>query len=596
MSVLDVAIIGAGISGINTAYRVQEAQPDINYRIFESRGEIGGTWSFFKYPGLRSDSDLFSFGFEWNPWFADEVIADAPAIMQYLHKSIKSFNGDKHLKLKHKLISLDWSSDEQLWTLRFHVGDGEKHEDREFKSRWVVLGTGYYDYKKALPVEIPGIDNFKGTIIHPQFWPEDIDLTGKRVAIVGSGATAITILPNIAEKAKSVTLVQRSPSYIGAIPRQDKSVDLLKRWLPLSWATKLLRVKYLLLSFLFFNFCQQLPNFSRKLLLSGAKKSLPPSIPVDPHFSPKYKPWDQRFCMCPDGDFYAALRSDKANIVTGHIETITEDTIVIKDQPESKIEADVIVTATGLKILVGGGATMHRDGIEYKPADKMLWKGCMLQDTPNAIVVIGYTNASWTLGADVAAKTLTRMISMLKKNGRTSATPTLPAGVQAQPFMQMSSTYLLKGRGQMPTGGNQYPWLPRRNYFSDLFDAKYGDVSKDIVSSKCIHMVEANETVVSWRKEVGSTLHLLSLSCTLCIMCSILDSFTSGTIFILQMYPINTLHMLATLIIRITRHIGIPEPSRTSQQSPAEYQVQVAHPPPCLVGGSPSCSTDSCQS
>jgi len=492
MSILDVAIIGAGISGINTAYRVQQANPNVNYKIFESRGEIGGTWSFFKYPGLRSDSDLFSFGFEWNPWYAEEVIADAPAILTYLHQSIKSFDGDKHLELKHKLQSLDWSSSEQLWTLHFNVGSGsdeEKYEEKQVKARWVVLGTGYYDYKKALPVEIPGIDNFKGTIIHPQFWPEDIDLTNKRVAIVGSGATAITILPNIAEKAKSVTLVQRSPSYIGAIPRQDKSVDLLKRWLPISLATKLLRVKYLLLSFLFFNFCQRLPNYSRKLLLSGAKKELPSNIPVDPHFSPKYKPWDQRFCMCPDGDFYAALRTDKANIVTGHIETITEDSIIIKDQPESRIEADVIVTATGLKILVGGGAKIHRDGVEYKAAEKMLWKGCMLQDTPNVIVVIGYTNASWTLGADVAAKTLTRMLKALEKNGGKSATPTLPDGVQAQPFMQMASTYLLKGRGQMPSGGDRYPWLPRRNYFSDLWDAKYGDITKDVVRL-CRHIME----------------------------------------------------------------------------------------------------------
>lgn len=507
MSILDVAIIGAGISGINTAYRVQEAFPDVNYTIFESRSEIGGTWSLFKYPGLRSDSDLFSFGFEWNPWHAEDVIADAPAIMEYLDSSIKQFGGDKHLTLNHKLVSLNWSSNEQLWTLQFQAGagnDSEKHDEVEVKARWVVLGTGYYDYKKALPADIPGIDKFKGTVIHPQFWPEDIDMKDKRIAIIGSGATAITILPNVADQAKSVTLVQRSPSYIGAIPRKDSSVDFLKRWLPSSWATKILRIKYLLLSFLFFNFCQRLPNFSRKLLLSGAKKQLPSTIPVDPHFSPKYKPWDQRFCMCPDGDFYAALRSGKANIVTGHIENVTEDSIVIKDQPESTIEADIIVTATGLKILVGGGAQLSVDGVPTKPADKMLWKGCMMQDMPNALVVIGYTNASWTLGADVAAKTLTRMLKKLEKSGRASATPTLPQGIHSQAFMQMSSTYLLKGRGEMPSGGDKYPWLSRRNYFSDMWDATYGDVAKDIVSNESARCTLADCSDLQRDQVVGS--------------------------------------------------------------------------------------------
>lgn len=484
-SVLDVAIIGAGISGINTAYRVQEALPNSKYSIFESRDDIGGTWGLFKYPGIRSDSDLFSFGFEWNPWQDDNVIADGKEILQYLRDSMKRFGGDEHLVLRHKLKSLNWSPKKQLWTLRFSTGasnDNEKQQEVEVKARWVVLGTGYYDYDAALPADIPGIGNFKGTVIHPQFWPENIDLSDKRIAIIGSGATAITILPNIAETAKSVTLVQRSPSYIGAIPRKDGSAQFIKRWLPTTWATKLLRIKYLVLSFLFFNFCQRLPGLARKLLLAGTKKQLPSTTPVDPHFSPKYKPWDQRFCMCPDGDFYAAIRSGKANIVTGHIETITEDSIVIKDQPESKIEADVIVTATGLKIMVGGGAQLSLDGVPVKPADKVLWKGCMMQDLPNAIVVIGYTNASWTLGADVAAKTLTRLMKRTLENGRTSATPTLPNDVNPRPFMEMTSTYLLKGRGEMPSGGDRYPWLPRRNYFSDIWDATYGDVTKDIVS------------------------------------------------------------------------------------------------------------------
>jgi cation diffusion facilitator CzcD-associated flavoprotein CzcO len=485
MSILDVAIIGAGISGINTAYRVQKARPDSKYTIFESRNEIGGTWSLFKYPGIRSDSDLFTFGFEWNHWPSDEVIADGPAILEYLDKSLKQFDGDKHLALKHKLISLNWSSSEQLWTLRFHVTTGndyEKYEEKVVKSRWVVLGTGYYDYDEALPAEIAGLDNFKGTVIHPQFWPEDIDLTGKRVAIIGSGATAITILPNIIDKAAHVTLVQRSPSYIGVIPRTDSSAWFFKRLLPFSWATKILRVKFLVLSFLFVNFCLAFPNVARKLIARGVKKELPSNIPIDPHFTPRYLPWHQRFCLSPDGDLYEALRSGKAHVVTGTIENVTENSIHISDQPESTIDADVIITATGLKIKVGGGAQLSFDDVPFKPAEKMLWKGCMLRDTPNLVCVIGYVNASWTLGADVAAKTLTRMIELLRKTGSSSVTPIMPDGVRRRPAMMMSSTYLLKGKGEMPRSGSKYPWLGRRNYFVDMWDAMFGDVTKDMVS------------------------------------------------------------------------------------------------------------------
>ena len=310
---------------------------------------------------------------------------------------MKSFGMDKRLRFDHKLTLMDWSSSEKCWNLHFTVA-GEK--EKVVKSRWIVLGTGYYDYEKALPAVIPGLDSFKGKVVHPQFWPEDLDLTGKKVAIIGSGATAITILPVIADKVEKVTIVQRSPSYIASLPKQDRNAMFLKRWLPLAWATRLLRIKYLLLSYFFFNFCQRFPKRARAALYKETKKQLPDNVPHDPHFTPRYGPWDQRLCMCPDGDFYEALRSGKANIMTGQIETVTETGLKMKDQPENTLDADVIVTATGLKILVGGGATAAIDGKPVSIPSKMLWKGCMLQDLPNSIAVIGYTNASWTLGAD----------------------------------------------------------------------------------------------------------------------------------------------------------------------------------------------------
>lgn len=459
---LDVAIIGAGISGINSAYRLQEAAPNASYEIFEGRNEIGGTWSFFKYPGLRSDSDLFSFGFEWRSWQSDKAIAEANEILKYLKESLESFGGDKKLRLGCKLVKMDWSSEEKLWNLTF--------ENERVQARWVILGTGYYNYESPLDVTIPGLNKFKGEIIHPQFWP-NINLAGKRVAIVGSGATAITILPNIPE-AQHVTIIQRSPSYIASLPKVDQSAQTLKRWLPASWATKLLRVKYLVLSFLFYNYCQRFPTAARKALAKATQAQLPSNITVDPHFKPRYGPWDQRLCMSPDGDFYAALRSGKASIVTGHIQDVSENAIHTETE---RIDADVIVTATGLRLLIGGGATISVDGKPICIDQKKMWKGCMLDGVPNAIAVIGYTNASWTLGADVAAKSFTRLYAETP-----TATPVCPP-MKAVPFMKMQSTYLLKGRGSMPSAGDKYPWLPRGNYFSDIWEATYGSIRKDMV-------------------------------------------------------------------------------------------------------------------
>jgi cation diffusion facilitator CzcD-associated flavoprotein CzcO len=494
---IDIAIIGAGISGINTAYRIQTHSPLTTYKIYESRASIGGTWSLFKYPGLRSDSDLFSFGFEWNPWKSDKVIAQADDIMAYLKSSLRSFGGDNKVDYGMKLSSLDWSTEDQLWTLVFTRTSGLSTSDPEKptttttttervtqRARWVVLGTGYYDYENALPANIPGLDSFKGPIIHPQFWPDDLDLTNKRVAIIGSGATAITILPSIAPLTSNVTIIQRSPTYIAKVPSVDPSADTLKRWLPSSWAHRLLRLKYLWMSYLFFTFCQSFPNVARKMLAKATSAQLPRNIPLDPHFTPAYGPWDQRLCASPDGDFYTCLREGKANIITGHIERINHDSIVIQDQPESTLRPDIIITATGLKILVGGGARISVDGVPVDITDKMMWRQCMIQDVPNLITIIGYTNASWTLGADVALKTLTRVMDALQRSGRSSATPCLAPGSQVQrvPFMKMKSTYLLRGNGEMPYAGDRGPWVRRGSYFGDLWGATYGDVMEDLVS------------------------------------------------------------------------------------------------------------------
>jgi cation diffusion facilitator CzcD-associated flavoprotein CzcO len=473
----DVIIVGAGISGINAAYRVQEKLPKgTTYAILDARDKIGGTWDLFKYPGLRSDSDLYTFGFPWRPWKAGHAIAEAPLILDYLNEAVKDTGIDKNIRFRQKVVSADWSSDELVWTLNVAVGEKTVH----YKGGFMILGTGYYDYDEPLQTVIPGIKNFKGPVVHPQFWPEDLDYAGKEVAIIGSGATAITILPNVAKTAKMVTIVQRSPSYVFSIPNKDDPLIRLTQWLfPAQLAHTLIRWRWMATSYLFFYFCRTFPNVAKKVIGAAATKQLPKGFPLDPNFKPKYNPWEQRMCLAPDGDFYKSIRKGKGNVVTGAIKTVTEDAIKLEDG--SEIKADIIVTATGLKIKLAGGIQPTIDGKPLDISTKFLWKGVMLQDLPNACVIIGYTNASWTLGADATAQLVTRLINLMKKKGASAVVPRLanPESMEPTPMLNLSSTYLQKALSQMPkTGTGQ--WAPRSHYFGDIRQAKYGDIETNI--------------------------------------------------------------------------------------------------------------------
>ncbi|KAF2087587.1 FAD/NAD(P)-binding domain-containing protein [Saccharata proteae CBS 121410] len=468
----DVVIIGAGISGINAAYRVKTQCPTNSWAIFEARDAIGGTWDLFKYPGIRSDSDLHTFGFPWRPWTEQKAIADGASIAKYIRETAAAEGIDKKIHFKHKLSEMDWSSKTNTWTLDVDVDGVQK----EYTARYVIMASGYYDYNEPLQASIPGLDNFKGTIIHPQFWPSDLDYADKNMVVIGSGATAVTLLPNLGEKAKHVTMLQRSPGYLLSLPSVSPLDTLIRAVLPQSWSHVLIRMRFLVIGYLFFQFCRAFPSAARKVVKAATVKQLPKNVPHDPHFEPSYNPWEQRLCICPDGDFYKSLHEGKCSVSTGHIRTITADTIELESG--ETIPADIIVTATGLKIQLAGGAKLSVDGNRINIGDKFLWKGVMLQDLPNAALVMGYTNASWTLGADATAQLVTRLINHMRVNNMAACVPRLEdeGSLKACPTLNLNSTYVKKAAGMMPKAGDKGPWQARKSYFSDVWNAKFGDV------------------------------------------------------------------------------------------------------------------------
>lgn len=464
----DVVIVGGGISGINAAYRIQSELPGYSYAVLEARDSIGGTWDLFRYPGIRSDSDLFTFGFSWHPWNQDNPIAEGSSIAKYMKDTTKQHGIDSHILLRHRLRSADWSSSDNVWSLNVD-NDGDQ---KTYSARFIIFGTGYYDYHTPLQTSIPGIDDFQGETIHPQFWPEDLDYEDKKVVIIGSGATAITLLPKMAEKASRVTMLQRSPTYILSLP--NRNTNLLGLFLPTSWFRKVQRISWILTSRIFFIFCQKFPWLARMILRLSVNRQLPKHVPHDPHFKPKYNPWDQRLCVCPDGDFFKSLHTGRADVKTDTIDHVTPDGITLNSG--DKLDADIIVTATGLKLQIAGGAAVSVDGKKIDIADKYLWNGVMLQDVPNASFVIGYTNASWTLGADATALFVTRLLKNLESRKMVAATPKMPADatLNQRRLLNLNSTYVSVAERNLPKAADRGPWQPRDNYLSDYLFSQYG--------------------------------------------------------------------------------------------------------------------------
>ncbi|GLA00607.1 hypothetical protein AnigIFM60653_009357 [Aspergillus niger] len=478
-SVFDVVIIGAGIAGINFAHRLQQSNSTLSFVILDARNSIGGTWDLFKYPGIRSDSDLYTYGFQWYPWTEDRAIADAQSIKKYLSRAIEYAGLASHIKLRHKVMKADFSKKSAKWTLTIE-------EDGLVKSmiaRFTIFGTGYYDYDQPLSTTIPEISQFMGEIIHPQFWPEDLDYKNKKVVIIGSGAAAVTLLPNLAKRAKHVIMLQRSPGYIVSI--NNSTSPLLKWLLPEGLICAVLRLWFLTSLFLQFQFCRKFPEYSKQKLKETMRRQLPPSIDIQPHFTPKYNPWEQRLCLCPDGDFFACLRAGTASVVTSQVRGFRGNSVLLEDEKRLD-DIDIVVTATGLKLVFAGKVQISVDGTTIDTSKKLIWRGCMLEDTPNACFLMGYTNASWTLGADASAVLFCRLLSSMQQSQQATVTPRVQGNTRERSsmttgsYLNLNSTYVEKATASLPKTGNRGPWKVRRNYFFDFCIARWGNLSNDL--------------------------------------------------------------------------------------------------------------------
>lgn len=469
----DVLIIGAGLSGIGAAYRLQTECPAKRYAILEGRGEMGGTWDLFRYPGLRSDSDMFTLGYPFRPWRDAKAIADGASILSYIKDTAREFGIDQHIRFNQKVASASWSSHDALWTL--HVKHPESGASTIYRTRFLYVCSGYYDYAGGYTPEFPGREQFKGQVIHPQKWPENLDYTDKNVVIIGSGATAVTLVPAMVAQARHVTLLQRSPSYVASLPASDGIADFLRKHCSEKRAHGLARWKNVLLTLGFFQFCRRAPSLARKLLRLGAKRELPAGYDVDTHFNPAYEPWDQRLCMAPNGDLFKALRSGKAQMVTDHIERFTDTGIRL--QSGQDLPADIIVTATGLKLQACGGMELDVDGKHVDIGDTLAYKGMMLSNVPNFALCVGYTNASWTLRADLASRYVCRVLSYMDENAyKMCVAQQVGNAIEKRPLLDISAGYVLRAADVLPKQGPTAPWQMKQNYLLDLFNLRYAPV------------------------------------------------------------------------------------------------------------------------
>ena len=465
----NVVIIGAGLSGIGAGYRLQTRCPGKSYVIFEARDRIGGTWDLFRFPGIRSDSDMFTFSYPFRPWKnANKVISDGASILEYLRDTAHEFGIDKKIRFQHRVQSAAWSSEEALWRLELKTATGEI---ARCTCDFLYGCTGYYRYDAGYEPSFPGAEHFRGPILHPQQWPEDLDYTGKKVVVIGSGATAVTMIPAMAEKAAHVTMLQRSPTYMLSLPDHDPLAEKFHRWFPAGMAHFLSRWKNLLISMGIYQYSRRAPERARKMLRDGAANSLPQGYDVDKHFNPRYDPWDQRLCLIPNSDFYRAISSGRASVVTDQIETLTGRGIQLKSGQE--LEADIIVTATGLRMLALGAVQLTVDGTRVAPGETFIYKGTMLSNVPNFAFCIGYTNASWTLRADLASTFVCRVLNHMDRRGYRIVRPVHSNdGLEARPLLDLTSGYVQRAVADLPKQATKKPWLIRQNYILDMLTMK----------------------------------------------------------------------------------------------------------------------------
>lgn len=460
----DVLIIGAGLSGIGTACHVMTEFPNRTIAVLERRERLGGTWDLFRYPGVRSDSDMFTFGYKFRPWHDAKVLADGPSIRQYIADTAADFGIDEKIHYGLKVVTADWHSMQSRWTVTtLHEASGETHT---YSCDYLISCTGYYNYDAGYLPTFPGVDQFKGRCVHPQFWPDDLDYTGKKVVVIGSGATAVTLVPAMAGSAEHVTMLQRSPSYVFSLPALDKISQFLGRFLPDKWVYAAARKRNIAIQRQMYLACRRWPAQMRRLLLWQVRRHVGPSVDMS-NFTPKYMPWDERLCAVPNGDLFKVLASGAASVVTDQIETFTEKGILCRSGRE--LEADIIVTATGLNIQMLGGIKLSVDGAVHKLRDRMLYKGVLVEEIPNFAWIIGYTNASWTLKSDIAGAYLCRLFKHMDDYGYTVATPRdlENCALDIDMFDQLRSGYVKRGKDTLPRQGSKHPWQVLMHYEKD---------------------------------------------------------------------------------------------------------------------------------
>ncbi|ARV09803.1 FAD-containing monooxygenase EthA [Winogradskyella sp. PC-19] len=459
----DILIVGAGLSGIGAACHLQRKNPEKTYIILESRATFGGTWDLFKYPGIRSDSDMYTFGYSFKTWDNPKSYADAGSILTYLKEASEEYGVKDQITYHQKAISCNFNSKNALWTIT--TENVITKEEHTYTSKFIFNCSGYYNYDKGYTPEFKGLENFKGQFIHPQKWPENLNLKKKKVVVIGSGATAVTIVPKIADQVGQVTMLQRTPTYVSALPNKDKIAELLKKILPKTWAHKAIRTKNILLSIAFFNACRKWPNALRKFISKKAQKQLG-DIPVNPHFTPNYEPWEQRFCIAPDGDLFKALIKKKASIVTAKISHFDENGIILESG--EAIKTDIIVSATGLKILPLGGIKISIDGNPIDVSKTFVYRGAMLSGLPNLFLFVGYTNASWTLKSDLTSEYISRVIKYIDKHNLDTICPIVKdKNLKPTPLLNLNSGYINRAKNILPNQGDKAPWRVYQNYILD---------------------------------------------------------------------------------------------------------------------------------
>lgn len=480
---VDVLIVGAGLSGVGAAWRLRQLRPGTTYAILEARDAIGGTWDLFRYPGIRSDSDMFTLAYPFKPWRGKQAIAAGESIRAYIRQTATEAGIEGHIRFRTRVRTAEWSSDESRWTVTAEVTDADGTvSERTWTAGFLYGCTGYYRYDHGHQPEFPGLAGYTGRFVHPQHWPADLDPAGKRVVVIGSGATAVTLVPALARTAGRVTMLQRSPSYVATMPEVDAFADRARRLLPAGLAHKLVRTRNVLVSQFFYQFARRRPDQVRAFLRRGALAMLRDEAVVDEHFRPTYQPWDQRLCLAPDGDFYRAVRDGRADVATDRIETFTADGIRLASGRE--LTADVVVSATGLEMLAFGEIALSVDGERVDPGQAVAYRGVMLGGVPNFAFSIGYVNASWTLRSDLSARYVCRLLEHMDRLGYASAVPIagpiVTGGGNLRPLLDLTSGYVKRGAARFPRQSDRDPWLVRQNYPADLLAMTRADVRQDM--------------------------------------------------------------------------------------------------------------------